>query len=628
MNKHPYIILAPPYRNSSAGVRALYVLGKSLESRGFKVEILGGFYQGWKAPSNAIVIYPETVSSNPMNGNTVVRWVLNYPGLLSGDKVYAKNEIIFTWSENYYDAPVLTVPIIEDFFRDEHLPRSGACFWVGKGMDIPRIPETDGICEITYEWPETREDLALLLNGKEVFYTYDDNTALVTEAKMCGCRVVIIPGEKESDYDDLIADCENQLDEFIRATQTAAGDKLKVKEILLTKGKVALVNVEDFEDLNKYKWHALPAKRTFYAVRNDLSSGKRKYVYMHSAIIKTPEGMFVDHIDGDGLNNRTENLRLATANQNAQNRKTYFKKVSLYKGVTWHKTTGKWLSRITVNRQLQTIGFFCHETDAAVAYNNEAKKMFGEFAKVNEIPEMKISFGVMTNDMQRLSMVLKQSQLPKSIHCHVLQNPESATKGLNGLLNKCEADGADISVLTHHDMYFRTGWVDQVKSQIKLLPDSWVVAGVIGKDASGLICGKFHDMRIPDHFDTSDIHTFPHPACCFDEAVIIVNMKSGFRFDEALTGFDLYGTLCVLQTWELGGEAFVIDAFCEHYCMRSFKWFPCETFKENYKMLHDRFNEKWKLDSTALGLSSDAEERLEQLREFMTSAGPESEAAA
>jgi hypothetical protein len=262
----------------------------------------------------------------------------------------------------------------------------------------------------------------------------------------------------------------------------------------------------------------------------------------------------------------------------------------------------------------------------SVKYEKNLYALFNYFEPGRWNQGTKISFGCITNDPLRLDMVLKRSQIQGSMN--FIQNAESATKGLNILLDKAENEGADICCLVHQDMYFRFGWIDQVKSQIKLLPDSWVVAGVIGKDASGLICGKFHDMRIPDYFDTSDIHTFPHPACCFDEAVIIVNMKSGFRFDESLTGFDLYGTLCVLQTWEMGGTAWIIDAFCEHYCMRSFKWFPCEMFIKNYKMLHDRFNEKWKLDSTALGLSPDAEERLEQLREFMTSAGPEVEVTA
>jgi len=234
-----------------------------------------------------------------------------------------------------------------------------------------------------------------------------------------------------------------------------------------------------------------------------------------------------------------------------------------------------------------------------------------------------IAFGCLVNDLMRLDMVLKRSHIDPSIPCHTILNPESATKGLNRLLDTIERSGADVAILVHQDMHFLNGWTNQVKEQIKLLPENWICAGVIGKDASGLICGKFHDHRIPDYFDTSDIHTFPHPVCCFDEAVIIINLKSGFRFDESLTGFDLYGTMVVLQAWEMGGTAWVIDAPCDHYCMRSFQWHPDQLFINNYKMLHDRFSAKWKLDSTALGLSPDAKERLEQLKAFMTSAAPD-----
>ena len=217
-------------------------------------------------------------------------------------------------------------------------------------------------------------------------------------------------------------------------------------------------------------------------------------------------------------------------------------------------------------------------------------------------------------------MVLRQSQINSPLM--YVSNPESATKGLNILLEKAELESADITVLCHQDVYFRNGWVDQLRSQIAMLPADWCVAGVIGKDATGLVCGKFHDMRIPDHFNTSDIHSFPHEVCCFDEAVIIVNMKKKFRFDETLDSFDLYGTLCVLQSWEMGLKAYVLDLFTEHYCMRPFSWVPSQRFIENYKWLHDRYSEHWKLDSTALGLSPDAEERLEQIRKFMTSASP------
>ncbi len=457
LTKSPYIIMAPPYRNNSGGVRAIYELRNHLESRGYEAKI----FQTGTALSNSIVVYPETVSGNPMKGRTVVRYVLNYPGKLGGDESYDPKELIFTYSPVFYPtAPLLTVPIIEPFFRDYGLPREGGCFWVGKGEGlVDEIPETKGLTEITYDWPEDRKKLATLLNEKEVFYSYDDCTAMIEEAHRCGCKVIVISGEQiVPSYNDMIADFDAQLDRFIRVTQDAAEIKLQ------------------------------------------------------------------------------------------------------------------------------------------------------------------ISFGCLINDQVRFDMVLRQSQIEGSLN--YIHNAESATKGLNILLDKAEKEGADVAVLCHQDMYFRSGWVDQVRYQISMLSDDWIVCGVIGKDARGVVCGKFHDMRIPFHFDTSDIHSFPHPACCFDECVIIVNLKKGFRFDESLDGFDLYGTLCVLQTWEMNGTAWVIDAYSEHYCLRPFTWFPPEEFRERYKMLHDRFSAKWKLDSTALGLSPDAEERLEQLREFMTSAAP------
>lgn len=250
--------------------------------------------------------------------------------------------------------------------------------------------------------------------------------------------------------------------------------------------------------------------------------------------------------------------------------------------------------------------------------NHDSRKIVEQY--LLEKLDIKVSFGVMVNDLLRLDMCLKQSQLPKALSCRIIKNPDSATKGLNKLLDIIEAEGSDVAILVHQDMYFRSGWLEQVKEQIRKLPASWIVAGIIGKDMKGRICGRFHDMRIPLDFDTTHIHDFPQEACCFDEAIIIVNLKKGFRFDESLDGFDLYGTLCVLQTWEMGGTAWVLDAFAEHYCMRPFTWHPDECFVRNYKMLYDRFNEKWRVDSTALGMSPDEDERKEQQRIFMTSA--------
>jgi len=207
---------------------------------------------------------------------------------------------------------------------------------------------------------------------------------------------------------------------------------------------------------------------------------------------------------------------------------------------------------------------------------------------------MKISFGCITNDAYRLNTVLKKSVLPGKLHYNI--NPESATKGLNELLDLMDSD---VAILVHQDMYFRQGWYEKVKEQLALLPDSWTVAGIIGKDMEGRMCGKIHDMRIVDNINTEEIHTFPHECVCIDECVIIVNQKTGFRFVEELDGFDLYGTMCVLQAWEMGGTAFIIDAWAEHYCTRPFSWFPPEAFKIRYKWLYAKYQEQFKtVDST------------------------------
>lgn len=226
-----------------------------------------------------------------------------------------------------------------------------------------------------------------------------------------------------------------------------------------------------------------------------------------------------------------------------------------------------------------------------------------------------MSFGCITNDLRRLDMCLVQSEFKGVIDTmHVEYNPESATKGLNKILAKMEAEGADVGVLAHHDMFFRQGWILQAQAQIAKLPYSWIVAGIIGKCMKGLICGKFHDMRIPLHFNTSDVHRFPQEACCFDECVIIVNLKKGFRFDETLDDFHLYGTLCVLQAWEMGGTAWIIDAFAEHYCMRSFDWFPDLHFQENYKWLHERFKTAPRIDSSVLGVPDEIREAAQTIQ--------------
>lgn len=242
----------------------------------------------------------------------------------------------------------------------------------------------------------------------------------------------------------------------------------------------------------------------------------------------------------------------------------------------------------------------------------------------------KIGFGAMVNHWARVDMALKQSEISGQVR--YINEPESATKGLNKLLGILEADGCDVAVLAHQDMSFRRVWLPQIRRQLKRLPDSWITAGIIGKDLTGRICGVFQDTRIPLIFNTIDIHTFPHPATCYDECCILVNLHKGFRFDEGLDGFDLYGTLAVLQSWAMGGTAWIIDsgaigarvqtpvgevkadiAYALHHCTRPFTWEPDEDFRRRFKWLWEKYDGLGKIDSTVFAVPK------EQLR-FETSA--------
>jgi hypothetical protein len=104
---------------------------------------------------------------------------------------------------------------------------------------------------------------------------------------------------------------------------------------------------------------------------------------MHRQILDAPEGVWVDHIDGDGLNNRKSNLRLCSAIENARNRRPRPNCRSRYKGISWHKRQKKWAVRIGKRGKGIHLGSFDDQIEAAVAYDRKAEKLFGEFAYLN-----------------------------------------------------------------------------------------------------------------------------------------------------------------------------------------------------------------------------------------------------
>ena len=140
--------------------------------------------------------------------------------------------------------------------------------------------------------------------------------------------------------------------------------------IILNNDMISFVDDEDYEELNKYKWFAHKHRNTFYAERasskKDNPDFKQHIVKMHRLITSCPNNMQIDHVNGNGLDNRKENLRIVTNRENGQNRHEITS--SKYNGVRWHKASSKWEAQIKFNGKNRYLGVFDNELDAATAY--------------------------------------------------------------------------------------------------------------------------------------------------------------------------------------------------------------------------------------------------------------------
>lgn len=156
------------------------------------------------------------------------------------------------------------------------------------------------------------------------------------------------------------------------------GDFFIMKEIKLTKGKIAIVDDEDFEWISQFRWHYMNAG---YAARREWNKNDKTstIVLMHRKILNTPVGMDTDHINGNRLDNRKINLRICTRSQNNLNKIREKRNKSGYKGVVWIPEKKLWKVHVAG----RYVGKFKNIIDAAMAYDKKAKEIFGEFAKTN-----------------------------------------------------------------------------------------------------------------------------------------------------------------------------------------------------------------------------------------------------
>lgn len=154
-----------------------------------------------------------------------------------------------------------------------------------------------------------------------------------------------------------------------------------MKLIPLTQGKFAKVDDEDYDNLSAFKWHYTSLGYAARNVRNPRNHDKKTVILMHRSILgASARGAHeVDHISGDKIDNRRSNLRAATKQQNGFNRGLSRNNTSGWKGVSWHRPTGKWVARLTLKYKEIYLGLFEDKDEAIAARISAAKEHHGEF---------------------------------------------------------------------------------------------------------------------------------------------------------------------------------------------------------------------------------------------------------
>lgn len=145
----------------------------------------------------------------------------------------------------------------------------------------------------------------------------------------------------------------------------------------MSSDKYAIVDLSDYPMLSKYTWSVSKGRNTYYAI----TWKGNKFVRMHSLLMNPKERRVVDHINGDGLDNRRKNLRVCTYSENAMNSKVKSSNKSGFKGVYWSNQMGKWAAQITVMYKTKHLGYFSKIKEAINKRKEAELDFFGEYAK-------------------------------------------------------------------------------------------------------------------------------------------------------------------------------------------------------------------------------------------------------
>lgn len=149
---------------------------------------------------------------------------------------------------------------------------------------------------------------------------------------------------------------------------------------IIIKNKLIKIDKQDLDLFNSYIWHIEKRKSGIEYLGTRILD---KIVLFHWILIDKQTGMEIDHINGNGLDNRRENLRICTHKQNMYNKKLYKNNKSGYKGVYMQTGRNKFSVQIRVNGKKIRLGNFKNKEDAAIMYDKSAKLYFGEYARLN-----------------------------------------------------------------------------------------------------------------------------------------------------------------------------------------------------------------------------------------------------
>jgi hypothetical protein len=143
----------------------------------------------------------------------------------------------------------------------------------------------------------------------------------------------------------------------------------------------AIVDDEDFERASKYAWYVSPHRKTMYARHRP--DGNNMYRSLHRFLLGVTPSQIIDHVNGNGLDNRRCNIRVCTISQNRWNEPIRKTNKSGFKGVSFHKQVHRWMAHIKFHRKSIYLGLFDDPAMAARAYDKKARELFGEFAWTN-----------------------------------------------------------------------------------------------------------------------------------------------------------------------------------------------------------------------------------------------------